>query len=194
MWNWKIEKGEIVKKERRSLRQCPVFCLTSEKLFHVGQSSWCRLSLPVTILRPGIRCLCHINFIWPGRWTVFDVLCVDVFVCYLYLIQLTAWTDTIKIRVSDQSDAMLYFPRDKSGEVFTFHPCTTVTARWDGSSPIHCNDRQLTLTIMPLFPVLTTLWRDTERAREMEIWESREVGKMMEADWHLVKEKRLFEL
>lgn len=128
----------------------------------------------MTFLRPGIRCLCHINFIWPGRWAVFDVLCVDVFVCYLYLIQLTdlsmcEWTDTIKIRVSDQSGAMLYFPLDKSGKVFTFHPCTTVTARQDGSSPIHCNDRQLTLTIMPLFPVLTTLRRDTERAREMEV-------------------------
>lgn len=54
------------------------------------------------------------------------------------------------IRVSDQSGAMLYFPPDKSAEVSTSHPCTTVTAQQEGSSPTHCNDRQLTLIIIPL--------------------------------------------
>lgn len=59
----------------------------------------------------------------------------------------------MKIRVSDRSGAMLYFPLDKSAQVFTSHPRVTVTARQEGSGPTHCNDRQLTLTIMP--PLLT---------------------------------------
>lgn len=97
------------------------------------------------------------------------------FVCYLYLIQLAdvsmcEGTDTMKIRVSDQSDAMLYFPHDKSAEVFASHPRTTVTARQEGSGPTHCNEGQLTLTIMPLLlnadksPSLLILLRgDAER-------------------------------
>lgn len=52
---------------------------------------------------------------WTGRQAAFDVVWVDIFVCYLYLIQLTdlsmcEGTDTMKIMVSDQLGAMLYFP------------------------------------------------------------------------------------
>lgn len=36
-------------------------------------------SLSLTLLRPGISCLCHINFMWTGGWAAFDVLCVDFF-------------------------------------------------------------------------------------------------------------------
>lgn len=102
-------------KQRCSFWHCPVFCLTSARLFHVGQSSRCRLSLALTLLRPGIGCLCHINFMWTGRQAAFDVVWVDIFVCCLYLIQLTdlsmcEGTDTMKIMVSDQLGAMLYFP------------------------------------------------------------------------------------
>lgn len=114
--------------------------------------------------RLGISCLCHINFIWTSRWAIFDVLYIDlrVYLCacvyYLHLIQLTdlsmsEGTDTMKIRVSDQWAAMLYFPLDKFTKVFTSHLHTVVTARQEGSSQTHDNDRQLTLTIMP--PLLT---------------------------------------
>lgn len=107
------------------------------------------------------------------------------FVCYLYLIQLAdlsmcEGTDTMKIRVSDQSGAMLYFPPDKSAEVFTSHPGIVVTARQDGSSPTHCNDRQLTLTIIPLLLMLTRAhpfslhWEGMQREIEGKMEERRE--------------------
>lgn len=113
---------------------------------------------------PRLSCLCHINFIWTSRWAIFDVLYIDlrVYLCacvyYLHLIQLTdlsmsEGTDTMKIRVSDQWAAMLYFPLDKFTKVFTSHLHTVVTARQEGSSQTHDSDRQLTLTIMP--PLLT---------------------------------------
>lgn len=127
------------------------------------------------------------------------------FVCYLHLSQLAdlsvcEGTDTMKTRVSDQSGAMLYFPLDKSAEVFTSHPRTTVTGRQEGSGPTNYNDRQLMLTIMPPLPVLTRAhpfsfhweWRQGEREREIDGGrESGEVGKEREADWHPVRKKRL---
>lgn len=93
---------------------------------------------------------------------MYFILILRVYLCacvyYLHLIQLTdlsmsEGTDTMKIRVSDQWAAMLYFPLDKFTKVFTSHLHTVVTARQEGSSQTHDNDRQLTLTIMP--PLLT---------------------------------------
>ena len=60
-------------------------------------------------------------------------------------------------------------------------PCTTVTARQEGSSPTHCSDRQLTLTIMPLLLMLTRAhpfsfhWEGRKRESERD-W-GREVGR-----------------
>lgn len=94
---------------------------------------------------------------------MYFILILRVYLCacvyYLHLIQLTdlsmsEGTDTMKIRVSDQWAAMLYFPLDKFTKVFTSHLHTVVTARQEGSSQTHDNDRQLTLTIMPLLLTL----------------------------------------
>lgn len=196
-------------KERCSFWHCPVFCLTSVKLFHVGQSSRCRLSLTLFLWRSsGLASAAYVILIScglvDGQPLMYFVLIF--LVCYLHLIQLTdlsmcEGTDTMKIMVSDQSGAMLYFPLDKSGEVFTSHPRTTVTVWQERSVLIHCNDRQLTLTIMPQFLMLTRAhpfsfhWKGMQKEREG--WRQGEWrgGKKTEADWHPVKEKRqIFEL
>lgn len=149
------------------------------KPFHVGQGTRYKLSRTLILLSPGISCLCHINFICTGSlWCTLYWL----FLRYLYLIQLTdlsicEGTDTMKIRVSDQLGAMLYFPLDKSAEVFTSHPRTTVTARQEGSGPTHCNDRQLTLTIMSPLLMLT-------RAHPFSFhWEGMRSERWRKAEW-----------
>ena len=84
----------------------------------------------------------------------------------------------MKIRVSDQSGAMLYFPLDKSAEVFSSHPRTTVTARQEGSGLTHCNDRQLTLTIMPPLLMLTIAEKERERGGRRESGEVVKRGRL----------------
>lgn len=99
---------------------------------------------------------------------------IVLFITYIWSGWLTCLSVTgLKIRVSDQSGAMLYFPLDKCTKVFSSHPRTAVTARQEGSGQTHCNNRQLTLTIMPPLLILTKAYPfsfQRERGRKRERW------------------------